>query len=312
MNIEKLLMMLKKNNVDKIVITLAVFVSLLPFGIWCYRSFRSSHENKEIIEVRRDLSLFLQQLDDYEQKVIEEKKVRQDDFEKNIEILKDQGIWDGLLIESGSTKVEVDFEEYYNSTIKDSQEKFKIQLGKLLEKLEKEKNLESFRKELEKLGKERKKDVDAFAEFAQRVQTEAKKPIPFFATWVGLEISIATCLIVTFIILFLSSQKYPSLLLYLFPIIYFPSQFLIFPLINCLLSLKMSTLRETYKHYFANKFKTFSLFITPFVWELVVVFIVTVVDSTTTKKSNKKKPEEIKPKEIKKDEEKKSEEGGES
>ena len=322
MNKEKLLMMLKK-NIDKIVITLVVFVSFLLLGRWCYHSFRSSNENEEIEvridndnfeyevknipeSVRKDFLLFIQKLNADEKKIFKKKKVNREKVEENIEILKDQGIWDGLLFESG-----VNFEEYYNSTIKDSQEKFKIQLDKLLEKLEKEKNFESFYAELTELGIKHRKNANMFAEFAQRVQTEAEKPMPFFATWVGLGISIAICLIVTFII---SSSKFSSIsdnvknekkkiekfsisdeeknkkiqrfrseqvseyllsLALLFFVIHLFSQFLIFPLIDCLLLLFLQepSLREPYKYRFYNKFKISSLFIVPVFWFLIVALV---------------------------------------
>ena len=275
---------MKKSKV--IIILLATFFSFV-LGSGCYYFFYLSSKKKEVSVPKsneqkevsapkddvsevanRDLLLLLQEVIDYEQKVITEKKVRQEDFEKSVEILKDRGIWDGLGVESG-----VDFEKYYNSTIKDSQEKFKIQLDELLKKVEKEKNLESFRKELEKLGKERKKDIDAFAEFAQKVQTEAEKPMPFFATWVGLVISVIICSLISIFICKCKNKPIDSLQdAIFFMLIHLFLQFLIFPLINCLLSLKMSTFKEMYKHYFCNKSKTLFLFLSIIFIPLFLVF----------------------------------------
>ena len=213
-------------NKGKLVIIFVILLSSFVIGGGYYSFFYSLNKEKEldVFEVaKKDIVLLCQQLHDYEQKVIEEKKVRQEDLEKSIEILKDQGIWDGLLVEQKDgdddeetpqeKKVDrenleeiikilkdqgildelhaesgVNFEKYH-SAIQESKKAFQLQLDELLKKVEKEKNLESFRKELEKFSKEYKKRICAFTEFAQKIQEEARKPMPFCATWIGLVLS---------------------------------------------------------------------------------------------------------------------------
>ena len=276
--LNELLMMIKRNR-DRIVIIFTIFLSLLVVGKCFYYSFRSPEENEKIevkidglqdkIEnipeiAREDYLLFLDQLEDGEKEAFRKKKVDRKNLKKNIETLKEQGIWDGLYIEPES---EVDFEKYY-CLLQDSQKAFRLRLDRLLKKVEKEKDLASFREGLEKLRQERKKYIDVFAEFGYRIQEETKEPMPFFASYAGIGISVTISLIVSLII---AIQKHSSGALPIsFLIIHLLSHLLIFPLINCLLSLKMSSFIETYKHYFANKFKSFFLLIIPF---LTIVYI---------------------------------------
>ena len=331
MNKEKLLMMFKK-NIDKIVIIFIVFLSFLVLGFWGYRSFHLPNK-KEVIGVkvnnfqykaknipefaRQDFLLFVQQLDADEEIVFGEKKVDRQNIERNIKILKDQGIWDGLCVEPGKiTKCPNYIQDLYIS-IQDSQKAFQLQVDELLKKTEEEKDLESFRKELKKLREKHQKDIDVFVEFTQRIQKEAKEPIPFFATWIGMGISVVICLIVTFILamskyrevskaitnfknyssaddiakkdsliektLLDSIRKevleYLALLMYCFFIVYLPLHFLIFPFINCFLSLKMSSFRETYKHYLYNKFKFCSLFMVPVIWLSMIMVAIFLYNS---------------------------------
>ena len=252
--------------------------------------------------------LFRQQLDDYKQKVTDEKQVHQEDLEKSIEILKEQGIWDNEILFSK------DYKEYL-----DLQEAFQLRLHELLKKVEKEKDLASFREELEKLGEKSKKDIDAFVDLGQRIIEEAKKPVPFFATWIGLVISVITCSIVSFFILNFYKKKQKEeyqeklktieglnernaktnkeffgkdnnmnendnkeiqvekentqknclddycLVMALLFVIHSFLQFLIVPLINCLLSLKISFFKEIHKHYFINALKLLFLCLSFFV-----------------------------------------------
>ena len=311
MNKEKLLMMFEKNK-DKIVIIFTFFLSFLVLGFCGYRSFRLLNEkDEEIVRVgnlqykaknipkfaRQDFLLFAQQLDVDEKKAFKIKKVDRQNIERNIKILKDQGIWDGLIFGLKG----ISFEEYYRS-FQDSQKAFQLQLDELLKKVENKEDLESFREELEKLRQKHSEDIDVFVDFAKEIQEEAQKPIPFFATWIGIGISVAICLIVTFILtvatqkngkikaILDAADKKPSLkkvlpetireqvldylfcfLTFCFFAVYLPLQFIIFPLLNCLLSLKISSFRETYKHYFYNKFKTFSLFMTPVIWAIMML-----------------------------------------
>ena len=307
-------------NKNKVVIIFIIF--FLLFLGQCYRSFYLSNKDEEIeVKIdnfqykakdvpeiaRQEFFLFLNQVDNDEKRIFKRKKVDRQNLKKNIEILKKQGIWDGLLIES-----DIDFEEYYRS-LQDSQKTFQLQLDELLKKVEEEKNLASFREELKKLRQKYKEDIDVFAEFAFRIQKEAKEPMPFFATWAGIGISIAICLTVSFIFSSLSFNDWSErrkamwsvkkdrrvlqrikmeyekerkgkclgtlfLIFLAFFIIYFPLQFQIFPLLNCLLTLKMRSLREIYKHYLSNKFKFFSLFIIIpiiiFILMLIVAFTV--------------------------------------
>ena len=291
MNIEKILMMIKKMvMIKRIVIAFVIFLVLLVIGRGCYRSFRLPEENENIevkidglqdkIEnipeiAREDYLLFLDQLEDDEKEAFRKKKVDRKNLKKNIETLKEQGIWDGLYIEPES---EVDFEKYYCS-LQDSQKAFRLRLDRLLKKVEKEKDLASFREELEKLRQERKKYIDVFAEFGYRIQEETKEPMPFFATWIGLGISVAISLIVSLIIVVLlrKNNNFSECLLAIsisFLIIHLLSQLLIFPLINCLLSLKMSSFKETYKHYSSNKFKNVFLYAVPLAFLLGCMIII--------------------------------------
>ena len=311
----KLLMMFKK-NIDKIVIILITFLSFLFLGQWCYRSFYSPNKDGEIIEIkvdnfqykaknipeiaRKDFLLFVQQLDADEKKIFAKKKVDRKNIEKNIEILKDQGIWDGLLIESEAMRAEVDFEEYYNF-IQDLQNNFQLKLDRRLKWVEKEKDLESFRAELKELRVKHRKDTNLLAEFAQKIQEEAEKPMPFFATWIGIAISVIICLIVCLLFSGIpgteisnkikgeiekkthlaldevvaelkeftidEAKKYSKSLIVLFLAVYFPLQLLIFPLIDSLLLL---SLREPYKYRFYNKIKLSLFFVFPVILTLIV------------------------------------------
>ena len=141
-------------NKGKLVIIFVILLSSFVIGGGYYSFFYSLNKEKEldVFEVaKKDIVLLCQQLHDYEQKVIEEKKVRQEDLEKSIEILKDQGLWDN---ETFFGKDYKEFLDTAQSTIKN----FQLQLDELLKKVEKEKNLESFRKELEKIGEDQKKE----------------------------------------------------------------------------------------------------------------------------------------------------------
>ena len=257
---------------NKLVIIFVILLSSFVVGGGCYSFFYLRNESKEIekepkemekesdvLEIaKKDVLLFRQQLDDYKQKVIDEEKAHQEDLEKSIEILKEQGIWEGE---------DLGFEKSYKEYLDVIHETgtFQLQLDELLEKVEKEKDLASFREELEKLSEKYKKDIDAFVELRQRIQEEAKKPVPFFATWIGLVISAITCPVVSFFILMFLKEssicksisptivKIGGVLISL--LIGGFLQLLIFPLINCLLSLKMSSFREIYKHWFYNRYK---------------------------------------------------------
>ena len=273
----------------KLTIIFIVFLSFLVLGFCGYRSFRLPNK-KEVIGVkvnnlqykaknipefaRQDFLLFVQQLDADEKKAFKRKKVDRQNIERNIKILKDQGIWDGLIFGLKG----ISFEEYYRS-FQDSQKTFQLQLDNLLKKVENKEDLESFREELEKLRQKHLEDIDVFVDFAKEIQEEAKKPVPFLATWTGIGILIFICVIcslVTFFILAdelsvetIANKEHLVSLLLLFFIIYL-SQFIIFPL----LSLKMCYFSETYKHFFRNKFKAFSLFIIIPFTPLVLIFFV--------------------------------------
>ena len=186
-------------NKKKITIIFIVFLSLLLlrqfFRQWCEYSFRSLTEIEEELKIntfqyedqnvpefaRQDFLLFMQQINADEEKIFSEKKIYRldlENLEENIKILKNLKIWDRLFIEPGVT-----FEEYYHS-IQDSQKAFRFQLDKLLEKVEEEKNLESFREELKKLREKHQKDIDVFADFIQRINEEVlKTPTLFFDLW---------------------------------------------------------------------------------------------------------------------------------
>ena len=307
-------------NKNKLVL---LFLSLFVIGGGgCYSLFYSRNKEffkeekkPDILEIaKKDILLLCQQLDDYEQKVSDEKRVRQEDLEKSIEILKDQGLWDNEIFFSR------DYKEFLD-TVQSAIKAFQLQLDELLKKVEKEKNLESFREELAKIGEEHKKRIDLFTNLAEKIRKEAQ-PMPFFATWIGLVISAAICSLISFFILNIykgqifipnslnkrkknldpnfqkrerqgkKTEGQPAIRLteedfkeikgdseeikgncfedwiedkyimgimgFLF-VIHLPLQFLIFPLINCLLSLKISTFRETNKHYIINYSKFFFL-----------------------------------------------------
>ena len=252
------------NKSKLVIIILATFLSFV-FGGGYYYFFWLSSKNKEVsvpenvYEIaQNDVLLFFQKLMDYEQKVANEKNINQEIINKNAKILKDQGIWGELGFGS-------DYNEYYDD-FQSSQDAFQLRISELLEKVKKEKNLESFREELEELGEEMKEkineNVETFAKLADRIQKEAEKPMPFFATWIGLLFLAITCPIISSSILDFLQKKIncekctsETLDLFFLMLICFPLQFLIFPLINCLFSLKMSTLREIYKHYCNNNFK---------------------------------------------------------
>ena len=94
---------------NKLVIIFVILLSSFVVGGGCYSFFYLRNESKEIekepkemekesdvLEIaKKDVLLFRQQLDDYKQKVIDEEKAHQEDLEKSIEILKEQGIWEG-------------------------------------------------------------------------------------------------------------------------------------------------------------------------------------------------------------------------
>ena len=84
-------------------------------------------------------ALFNQQLDEYKQKVTNEKKINQENLEKNIKTLTDLGIWNWF---------KDDYEAYLDA-VQSSQKAFGFQLDKLFEKVEKDKDLKSFHEELE-------------------------------------------------------------------------------------------------------------------------------------------------------------------
>ena len=293
MNKEKILMMIKRNR-NRIVIIFVIFLSLLLIGQCFYYFFCLPKENEKIeakidgiqyeIEnvseiARKDFLLFLDHLKADEKEAFRKKKVDCDHLDENIETLKDQGIWNVLRVKPG-----VNFESYYCS-LQDSQKAFLFQLDELLEKVEKEKDLASFREGLEKLRQEHQKYTDVFAEFGYRIQEETKEPMPFFASYAGIGISVAISSIVSFLIFQLlvfhqkKENKDPDLitLLLLSSSFYLFLLFLVFSLINCLLSLKMSPLKEIYKHYFCNKVKTFSLFFIP-VLAMFILFLVFILN----------------------------------
>ena len=255
----------------KVVIIFAILLSFFIVGGGCYFLLRRNKvqeiekEEPDVLKVaKKDIFLCCQQLDDYKQKVIDENKVRQEDLEKSIKILKDQGIWDN----------EIFFDKRYLDVIQES-DAFQLQLYELLQKVETEEDLKSFRAELEKLSEKRKKDIDAFVEFGQRIKKEAEKPMPFFATWTGLAILAIIGPLISFFICQHLCQKqdekdkdYCWAITILF-VTHFFLQFLIFPLLNCLLSLKISSFREVYKHYFINVSKLLFLCLLFFVTSLL-------------------------------------------
>ena len=269
---EKLLTIFKKNKI-KIVIIFTIFLYFLVLG-YCYRSFHSSNKDEEIeicgfrYEIkgvpkiaRQYFLMFAQGLKDHEEKVFKKRKLKRQDVEKNIKILKDQGIWDGLTFELK----EEGFAEHYRS-LQESQKAFQLQFEEFLEKVKEAKNLnlESLENLLQEnilaLNTEYSINSHNLVCFAKIVQEE-----------VG--ISVAICLIASLIFTLLQrsdTRKHLSVLLFF--IIYIPAQFIIFPLLNCLLSLKMSYFKEIYKHYSCNKFKNFSLFIVPII-SLVLILI---------------------------------------
>ena len=284
---------MKKNKV--IIIILATFLSFV-LGGGCYYFFAwrtkvSVPESKEVSApeddvpevARRDLQLFFQEIADYEQEVkaIAEKNIDRESIDKNIKILKDQGIWEELGFES-------EYSEYYNN-FQSSRDTFKLRISELLEKVKKEKDLESFREELKKLSEEmKKKSVELavmFADLAERIQSEVQPPVPFIATWIGLLFLAINCSVISFFILRFSQDNIPCVrdcakckedvtrdknyicLIHIF------LQFLIFPLINYLFSLKMRTLREIYKHYFCNLLKLTSLALSIFILANFLIFV---------------------------------------
>ena len=268
---------MKKNKV--IIIIFVTFLSFI-FGGGCYYFFylsnKSSGKGKEIDFYKFACSVCLLRLQEIanEQKKTIEENVNQEELAKNVEILINQGIWDWLF--------GVDLKECLEDNTQRIQNTFQPQIDELLEKVrKKEKKIESFDKELEKILEEMKKEslknIKKYIEITKRIKEEAEKPMPLFAMWIVLlPLAIICPLISFFIVNFLRekfcyvtkiyeeggteistteecfSKKLDPIFLML---ICFPLQFLIFPLINCLFSLKMSTLREIYKHYFYNCFK---------------------------------------------------------
>ena len=284
---------MKKNKV--VIITLVTFI-FFALGGGCYYFFCLLDKNKKEVSVsedknkevgvpedknkkevsvpkdvyeiaQNDVSSAFQKIADYEQKIAAEKNINQwEDIDKSIKILQNQGIYEELSFES-------DYKKYLDA-VESSQEAAKLKLDELLEKVKKkEKDLASFREELEKISEEIKKNIsentEMLADLIEKIHEEAKKPVPFFATWIGLVISVITCPVVSFFILkFLKEKKFTSYCcsgqdqdrltnIGIFIGIFFAFflQFLIFPLINCLLSLKMSSFREIYKHWFYNRYK---------------------------------------------------------
>ena len=188
---------------NKLVIIFVILLSSFVVGGGCYFLLRNKskkvdffkEKEKDVLEIaKKDVLLFRQQLDDYKQKVTDEKQVHQEDLEKSIETLKEQGIWEGE---------DLGFEKSYKEYLDVIHETgtFQLQLDELLEKVEKEKDLASFREELEKLSEKSKKDIDAFVDLKQRIQEEAKKPMPFLATWIGL-ISIIIIFVISGYVIF--------------------------------------------------------------------------------------------------------------
>ena len=256
---------MKKSKV--IIILLATFFSFV-LGSGCYYFFYLSSKKKEVSVPKsneqkevsapkddvsevanRDLLLLLQEVIDYGKKLSAEKNINRENISKNIEILKDRGIWEKSDLESDHKKYLDDFQS--------ANEAFQLQLKELLKKAKKkEKNLESFREELKKIGEENKKKsaefVERLAKLAERIQEEVQ-PMPFLATWIGLIISVITGSIISIPILkyledFLEDCCDCGEKNFLVLINFFLCS-LIFPLINCLLSLKISTFKEIYKHY---------------------------------------------------------------
>ena len=271
---------------NKVVIIILVISFSFVVGGGCYYFFRLSGKSKKVnisesdknekVDVsedvyeiaRNDVSLLFQEIDDYEQKIVDERAFDQEDIDKNVRILKVQGIWDGFDFES-------DYEDYLYA-VQSSKDDAKFKINKLLEKVKKkEKSLESFREELEKIGEEIKKNIDenaeTFDEIAERIQKEAEKPMPFLATWIGIVVSVIICPIISYFIL-LSLQKYKwcekkeeegggHIIDFIFTmLICLPLQSLIFPLLNCLLSLKMSCFREIYILFIALSFFILNFF----------------------------------------------------
>ena len=180
-------------NKNKVVIIFAILLSFFIVGGGCYSLLRRNkvqeiEKEPDVLEVaKKDILLFRQQLNDYKQ----ERKVCQEDLEKSIEILKDQGIWKGKKL-----KFDKRYKEYLD--VVNETDAFQLRLDELLEKVEEERNLESFREELEKLSKKYKKDIDV----PHRIQEEAKKPMPFLATWIGLIFSVIFSLVAYYVIFY--------------------------------------------------------------------------------------------------------------
>ena len=277
---------MKKNKV--VIIILATFFSFV-FGGGCYYFFCLSGKNKKVSASKDDvfdvaynyLMASLQKLADYEQKIFTEKNINRENIVKNIDILQNRGVWE-------NSNLEADYKKYLDDHQKELFA-FKLQIDELLEKVKKkEKSLESFREELEKIcEKMKKRDVESleiFAELVERIKKEVN-PDAFLVTWKGVIVSALICPLISFFILFLcqsylcsSSKKkeegwrrYKDDIFLI--IINIFMQFLIFPLFNCLLSLKMSVFKEIFKHYISNYFKPILLLVSSVILDVIIIRI---------------------------------------
>ena len=160
--------------------------------------------SEDVYEIaRNDVSLLFQEIDDYEQKIVDKRNMHQEDIDKNVKILRDQGIWRGFGFES-------DYEDYLY-VVQNSKKAIDLKIDKLLEKVKKDKDLKSFREELAKIGEEFKekinKSAETFDEIVERIQKEAEKPMPFLATWAGVIVLATICPIISYyLMLFLKKN----------------------------------------------------------------------------------------------------------
>ena len=188
-----------QKNKNKIVIIFVVFLSFVFFvfgGLYYFKDFKDEvPEEKNILQTtQEEILIFQQKIDDYQQKVNNEKKINQENIRKNIETLKNLGIWDWF---------KKDYKEYLDA-VESSQKTTKLKLNELLEKVKKkEKDLASFREELEKLRQERKKNIDEKADIlvkiSEKMKEEVEKPMPFFATWTAVILLSIICTIICII-----------------------------------------------------------------------------------------------------------------
>lgn len=271
MNKEKLLMMFKKNRY-KIVIIFIIFLYFFVLGGGYYYFSKDKEVNvseKNILQIaQKDILMFQQKIDAYQQKVTNEKKINQENLEENIKTLKDLGIWESWYEEG--------YKEYFDA-VQSSQNNFQLQLDELLKKVEKEKNLKSFRKRLRKLSKKRKEEIDEKADtlvkIAEKIKEDAERPMPFCFTWKGV---ITLVIISSLIPLFISYKcsehidtcitSWPSLGCLIFSSFFLEVVFLFF---NCLLLIP-NCFKELHKRHLKLSKVLFLLLLPP-----IIVFLCT-------------------------------------